>query len=89
MFLAMLLVSAAGLLGRLPAGKAATANVWISLAGTFFAGYFVIGEIVRWLERPAASRFGLVLPTCVYGLIFYVIILALSLRAARAKAKAA
>lgn len=89
MFLAMLLVSAAGLLGKLPEAKAAKANLWISIAGTLFAGYFVGSEIVGWLGRPAASRYGLVLPTCVYGLVFYVIILVLSLRAVRARPKAA
>ncbi|HTM68077.1 MAG TPA: hypothetical protein VL426_02155 [Candidatus Binatia bacterium] len=86
MFLSMAVVSAAGLLGKLPAAKAARANAWIALAGTLFAGYFVSTEVAAWLGRPAASRYGLVLPTCVYGLVFYVIILALSVRAARAKA---
>lgn len=86
MFLAMTVVSAAGLAGKLPGAKAAKANVWIALAGTLFAGYFVVGEVVRWLAVPSASRYGLVLPTCVYGLVFYVIILALSVRAARIKA---
>ncbi len=86
MFLSMTLVSGFGLAGRLAAAKAAKANAWIALAGTLFAGYFVVGEVARWLMAPAASRYGLVLPTCVYGLVFYVIILVLSVRAARAKA---
>ena len=83
MFLAMTIVSALGLAGRIPAPRAAKTNALIALAGTLFAGYFVVDEVVRWLAAPAATRYGLVLPTCVYGLVFYVIILVLSVRAAR------
>ncbi len=86
MFLAMTVVSAVGLGGKLPPPKAAKANLWIALAGTLFAGYFVVDEITRWLMVPSDMRYGLVLPTCVYGLVFYVIILALSVRSARMKA---
>lgn len=86
MFLAMTVVSVVGLAGRLPATKAAKANFWIALAGTLFAGYFVVDEITRWLMVPSGMRYGLVLPTCVYGLVFYVIILVLSVRAWRMKA---
>lgn len=88
MFLAMTIVSALGLAGRLAPKKAAVANAWIAAAGTLFAGYFVVDEVSRWIALPAATRYGLVLPTCVYGLAFYVIILALSVRQARAKAAA-
>lgn len=80
MFLAMTLVAAAALLKKLDAAKAARAIAGISFAGILFAGYFVVGEIVQWLSVPAATRYGLVLPTCVYGLVFYVIIFALSVR---------
>ena len=88
MFLAMTVVSALGLSGRLPAPKAARANAWIASAGTLFAGYFVVNEVVQWMALPSATRYGLVLPTCVYGLVFYVIILALSARQALRKAAA-
>lgn len=86
MFLTMTVASAAGLLGKLPAAKAARANAWVALAGTLFAGYYTASEVIAWLARPAAVRYGLVLPTCAYGLVFYVIILALSVRVARRKA---
>lgn len=80
MFFAMTLVAAAALLKKLDAAKAARAIAGISFAGILFAGYFVVGEIVQWLSVPAATRYGLVLPTCVYGLVFYVIIFVLSVR---------
>jgi hypothetical protein len=81
MFFAMTVVGALGLAGRLPAAKAARLNAWIAAAGTLFAGYFVVDEVAQWSR--ATVRYGLVLPTCVYGLVFYVIILALSVRQAR------
>lgn len=80
MFFAMTLVAAAALLKKLDAAKATRAIAGISFAGILFAGYFVVGEIVQWLSVPAATRYGLVLPTCVYGLVFYVIIFVLSVR---------
>ncbi len=80
MFLAMTLVAAAALLKKIDAARAARAIAGISFAGILFAGYFVVDEIVQWLSVPAVTRYGLVLPTCVYGLAFYVIIFALSVR---------
>lgn len=88
MFLAMTVVSGLGLSGRLVAQKAASLNAWVAVAGTLFAGWFVVGEVVQWATLPSASRYGLVLPTCVYGLVFYVIILVLSLRQASRKSGA-
>lgn len=88
MFLAMALVSAAALLKRLETVRATGIIVGVSFAGILFAGYFVLGEILRWLDVPAATRYGLVLPTCVYGLVFYVIIFSLSIpRVLRNKAR--
>ncbi|MEY4745273.1 MAG: hypothetical protein RL272_1218 [Candidatus Parcubacteria bacterium] len=86
MFLAMTAVSAAGFSGKMNALKAVRANAGIAVAGTLFAGYFVAQELSRWMSVPVAMRYGLVLPTCVYGLVFYVIILALSVRQARTPA---
>jgi hypothetical protein len=85
MFLAMTLVAAAALAKKLDAAKAAKAIAGVSFAGILFAGYFVVGEIIGWLSVPAATRYGLVLPTCVYGLVFYVIIFGLSARRAFAQ----
>lgn len=83
MFLAMTVIGGLGLAGRLAARKAASLNAWVAAAGTLFAGWFVVAEVVQWAALPSATRYGLVLPTCVYGLVFYVIIFALSLRQAR------
>lgn len=85
MFLAMSLLAAAALLKKLDVAKAMRAIAGVSFAGILFAGYFVVGEVVSWLSVPAATRYGLVLPTCVYGLVFYVIIFVLSVNQLRVR----
>jgi len=76
MFAAMLGVSIAALSGHLNAEPAAKTIGGISFLGTIFAGHFVWAEVSPWLARSA--NYPLVLPTCVYGLTFYLAILILS-----------
>ena len=77
MFAAMLGVSVAALRGHLNAEPAAKTIGGISFLGTIFAGHFVWAEFSSWLAARSAS-YPLVLPTCVYGLTFYLAILILS-----------
>jgi hypothetical protein len=77
MFAAMFLISLMGVLGKKKAAVVAMKNMWISVAGALFAGYFVVGEIILWLKGDLGD-YTLVLPTCIYGLVFYIIILVLS-----------
>ena len=74
----MLVVSSLGLLGKLEAFAAAKANAMVSFLGVLFAGSFTWKEIASWIGGNA-PRYGLGLPTCAYGLIFYLAILAASL----------
>lgn len=55
----------------------------ISLLGILFAGYFVVQEALDVVARGTFTLYGLGLPTCAYGLIFYIIIFAISLKTLR------
>jgi uncharacterized membrane protein len=63
--------------GDLKAESAAKIIGGISFLGTVFAGHFVWIEISSWLAA-GNSGYPLVLPTCVYGLTFYLAVLVLS-----------
>jgi hypothetical protein len=84
MFGLMFLVSSLGLLKHLPEPRVARMNFSVSFLGILFAGYFTWGEVARWIGG-AGVRYSLGLPTCAYGLIFYVIIFVLSMRRLRSK----
>jgi hypothetical protein len=77
MFFSMLGVTVGALAGHVNAEPAAKAIGGISFLGTIFAGHFVVDEVSSWLAARNAS-YPLVLPTCVYGLVFYTAILTLS-----------
>ena len=51
----------------------------ISLLGTLFAGYFVAQELLSAFARGTFVFYGLGLPTCAYGLVFFIIIFSISL----------
>lgn len=78
MFVSMLGLSAAALGGHVKAEPTAKAIGGISFLGTIFAGHFVWAEISSWLAARSV-HYQLALPTCVYGLTFYVAILILSI----------
>jgi hypothetical protein len=83
MFLAMFLTTTAALLGKLDAVKAKKANAAIAALGILFAGRYVVEEVANWF-RYGFSWSQLGLPTCVYGLVFYIAIFAVSVRPAPA-----
>ena len=51
----------------------------VSSLGIIFAGSFVWQEILRWINF-GNPNYTLILPTCAYGLIFYVLIFVLAVR---------
>ena len=69
---------------------AVCANIWVgfdlsltrntllvvSVMGIIFAGSYVVDDMREWLVN--GRKYGLVLPTCAYGLIFYGLILIVS-----------
>jgi hypothetical protein len=80
MFLAMFAATIVSLIirtkGKYPAGT----NAVISGLGILFAGSFTVQEIVTYIQA-GTPNYTLIMPTCSYGLIFYVLIFTLSLRA--------
>ncbi len=64
--------------GRLPPKSALNAISIVSFMGILFAGYFTLGELPL-LFRQGFSAYFFGLPTCALGLIFYILIFALSL----------
>jgi hypothetical protein len=53
--------------------KMANTIATISLIGILFAGQFVVREILDWIAT-GKTTYALFLPTCAYGLIFYILI---------------
>ena len=80
LFLALFVLSVLGRAGRLKTDAAAQGILGVSIAGTLFAGSFVIQELYGWFAAGHVSFYGFGLPTCVYGLVFYLILLGLSAR---------
>lgn len=83
MFLAMFITSLVALTRKAGSLQPAKIILIISLLGILFAGYFVSQEMVDVVSRGRFTFYGLGLPTCLYGLIFYILIFALSLKTLR------
>ncbi len=73
MFLIIFISALLGLMKKTPNRTMSKTIVWISFLGILFAGYFTIPEIGILLSGVDAG-YSLGLPTCAYGLIFYIII---------------
>lgn len=83
LFLTLLVLSVLGRAGRLGERDAARAILLVSVLGSAFAGWFVIQEVMSWFAAGGVQLYGFGLPSCVYGLVSYVAILALSLRVSK------
>jgi uncharacterized membrane protein len=78
MFLAMFIISVAAFIKKGISKYPAGTNAVISGLGILFSGYFTVQEIQTFIQA-GIPKYTLILPTCSYGLIFYVLIFALSL----------
>ncbi len=76
MFSFMLIASALAVMKKIRASAAKKIILAVSFAGILFAGYFTFVEVASWLR--AVTRYALVLPTCAYGLFFYLLLFFLS-----------
>jgi hypothetical protein len=74
MFLILFIVTSMLLAGKIGFAQALKINLWVSLAGSAFATYFAIPEFQALIAGTFASRF-LGLSTCIYGLLFFVLVL--------------
>lgn len=79
MFLSMFIASLLGLVFKAKDRAFVNFILAVSIIGIAFAGNFVLNEIRFWLANGSAN-YQLILPTCVYGLIFYALIFLLSSR---------
>jgi uncharacterized membrane protein len=77
LFLTLTVLALTALAGRLNVRKTAVAQLVVGLTGVVFAGYFTVPEIARLLS--GGSFYALGLPTCAYGLIFYLLISVLAI----------
>jgi uncharacterized membrane protein len=73
MFLAMFIAAIVGLRRVASARSTAKFVTAVSLLGILFAGSFTWAELSTWLAARN-SGYQLLLPTCVYGLVFYIAI---------------
>ncbi|HUY05483.1 MAG TPA: hypothetical protein VMV62_02060 [Candidatus Paceibacterota bacterium] len=78
MFVVLFGAAASARAGYLTIVTAAAAMTWVSALGIIFAGSFTLKEVFSWMRSKEAGK-KLILPSCAYGLIGFVIILALSL----------
>jgi hypothetical protein len=84
MFLSMFLISLSSLLRKSQSRRSIGANLMIAALGTLFAGYFAVDEIKIGLSQ-GFSVYGLGLSTCVYGAVFFVAILGITVKAYRTR----
>src|SRR3989344_6064998 len=77
MFLVMLVASSMSLFGNLALATTKQVLTIVSMLGILFAGSYFVGNVEAWLV--GGRKYGLILPSCAYGLIFYGLILAVSL----------
>ena len=77
MFLIIFVSATLGLLQKISEKDMSKILATVSALGILFAGYFTIPEIGK-LISGVSTGYSLGLPTCAYGLIFYIIIFALA-----------
>ena len=79
MYLILTIYSFLLLTGRIGVHKASRATSVVSMLGVLFAGYFTLKELPL-LFSDGLRAYALGLPTCALGLIFYILILVISIR---------
>lgn len=72
MFLIIFIAALLGLMRKISNRGMSKVIAWVSFLGILFAGYFTIPEIGTLLS--GSSNYSLGLPTCAFGLVFYIII---------------
>jgi cytochrome bd-type quinol oxidase subunit 2 len=79
MFLALFILANFLVFRKTEQKGVAAAIQWVSVLGIIFAGRFVVNEFTQW-SSTGFEWFALGLPTCAYGLIFYMLVLVFVLR---------
>ncbi|MCX6793077.1 MAG: hypothetical protein NTY12_03545 [Candidatus Falkowbacteria bacterium] len=78
MFFIMFIMTILGLSKKVSEFAVRKTLSFVSLLGVIFAGRYVVEEMFL-LIKQGYSRYALGLPTCTYGLIFYIIIFSISI----------
>lgn len=78
MFFAMFAIALAAVIQKREDKWPAKTILKISILGTLFAGYFTVAELPAIFSGNAGYSLGL--PTCAYGLVFYIAMLVISAR---------
>lgn len=87
MFVTMSITSITASINKVRSLQPAKVIFAISLLGILFAGYFVAQELLSAFARGTFVFYKLGLPTCVYGLVFFIIIFSISLNTLRSQKK--
>ena len=74
LFAGLLAISVFGWVARTERSGPAMANALVSLAGVLFAGRLAV------VELAAGGHYAMILPTCAWGLLFFLAVLISSLR---------
>ncbi len=82
MYLLMTIYLACMLAGKMHKVLALNATLVVASLGVLYAGYFTFGELSVFFERGFRA-YVLGLPTCAFGLVLYVALVVLTLRAKR------
>lgn len=78
MYLVMFAVTLRAVIRRTKEDWPIQVNATVSFLGMLFAGYFVIIEFLLWFSGAGWGGGQLGLPSCVYGLIFYIVLLVMA-----------
>jgi len=79
LFAIMLVITAIAYAIRTSKRWPTVCNAIISGLGVLFAGYFTVKEIINLFQSVTPTKYALILPSCSYGLIFFIVIFILSL----------
>ena len=78
LFVTMFITSVAASINKVRSSRPIKIILVVSLLGILFAGYFVVQELLNIFAHGTFVFYGLGLPTCAYGLVFYITIFSIS-----------
>ncbi len=86
LFFTLLLTVTLGVFKKSTYKSAARTMSLVSLLGVLFAGKYVVAEIATYISSGFSAK-GLVLPTCAYGLLFFMLVFIFAVRFRKAESK--
>ncbi len=77
LFLSLFITSLCGVLRKRESSKIKTLLI-LSTIGTLFSGYYVLDELLNWLNAGEIQLYTLGLSTCMYGFVFFLLVFIIS-----------